>query len=68
MSLLGNKKKLLNNETYKRVTVTNDKTPIQLAEMQCLRKELKTREAKSERDITIKYKKAFHLSILELLH
>lgn len=54
-TLLRNKKKLLNSGDFKRVLVSDDKTPHQLATLSQLRLDLKERETSGERDLTIKY-------------
>lgn len=57
IQLLRNKNKLLAHELYRNISISDDKTPFQLQELQKLREEMKAREASGEKNLTIKYVK-----------
>nr|CAH7741473.1 unnamed protein product [Callosobruchus chinensis] len=55
MKILRNKRAILQNPSYRNMSITDDKTPAQISHLNLPREELNCRQAAGERDITIKY-------------
>lgn len=56
-NILCHRRVLAAFENYRRISIDDDKTPLQIKQLQDLRKELERKRSSGETDVTIKYRK-----------